>query len=204
MLAIRKAQKGVVSKGGKEHAINTGRTSGARPRRAPSTTNLTSYHPIPCTHLTYTYLWLSPCLTDSLHFADRPVFPCARLPVISLNRRYAMKERNHGSEIAVSMPPFPLKGFKCFFQNNPTFVVSIVQLAFGIIYSIIGEMVYGLVSKGRCDRYTEWFCNNNMSILFDILSWILVLKMGLVYGKDRVRVHRRCRLFINRWLLTFL
>jgi len=52
----------MVSKGGKEHAINTGRTSGARPRRAPSTTNLTRYHPIPCTHPTYSYLWLSPRL----------------------------------------------------------------------------------------------------------------------------------------------
>lgn len=41
MLAVRKAQKGVVSKGGKEHAINTGRTSGARPRRAPSATHPT-------------------------------------------------------------------------------------------------------------------------------------------------------------------
>lgn len=52
----------MVSKGGKEHAINTGRTSGARPRWAPSTTNLTRYHPIPCTHPTYSYLWLSPRL----------------------------------------------------------------------------------------------------------------------------------------------
>lgn len=71
----------MVSKGGKEHAINTGRTSGARPRRAPSTTNLTRYHPIPCTHPTYSYLWLSPriFLTFSRTHPDSPRLTVCKL-----------------------------------------------------------------------------------------------------------------------------
>lgn len=72
------------------------------PRRPPTRPNL---HIIP-SRLTYTYPSTRPssCLAHSLsffppRFPDRP--PCAPLPVISLNRRCAMNERNHGPEIDV-------------------------------------------------------------------------------------------------------
>lgn len=70
------------------------------PRRPPTRPNL---HIIP-SRLTYTYPSTRPAVSRSLsfppRFADRPP-SCALLPVISLNRRCAMKERNHGPEIDV-------------------------------------------------------------------------------------------------------